>query len=112
MGQVVSITGLTAKLGVRPPRTRKFQKGGKPVYIGVNVYIDAEPDPLLQKVKRNVLHGIFSVWGWHLTKRLFRQIFVTGGVFRIRCKASDALDIMEQIDLRLPDLLVRRVRAA
>jgi hypothetical protein len=112
MGQVVAVRELTARFGVKPPRPGKSHRAGKPVYIGVNIYISPEANSRLQTVKRNVLHGILSAWGWHLTRHLYRNILVTGGVFRIRCRASDALDITEQVELRLPDLLVRRVRVA
>lgn len=112
MGQVISLSGLTAELGVKPQRPRKWKKGSKPVYVGVNIYIDPEPVARLQIVKRNVLHGVLSSWGWELTTGLFRRIFIHGGVFHVRYKASDVVDIMDQIELRLPDLLVRRVRVA
>ena len=113
MGQLVPFTGsVTAEIGVKPPRQRKWGKTTRPVYVGLNIYVDPEPVRRLQIVKRNVLHAILSSWNWKLTKGLFRQIFIWGGVFRIRCKASDVAVIRAQIELRLPDLLVRRVRAA
>jgi hypothetical protein len=113
MGKVVPFTGrVRAELGVKPPSPREWKKGSKPRYVGLNIYIDPEPVRRLQIVKRNVLHGILSSWNWNLTKGLFRQIFVEGGVFRIHCEASVTAEVQEQIELRLPDLLVRRVRAA
>jgi|GEM_PF-7033543 hypothetical protein len=113
VGQVVPFTGrVSADLGVKPERPRKWKKGSKPVYVGLNIYIDPEPVRRLQIVKRNVLHGILSSWDWNLTTGLFRQICIQGGVFRVRCKATDIADIQEQIELRLPDLIVRRVRTA
>ncbi|MCG3776593.1 MAG: hypothetical protein JW395_3452 [Nitrospira sp.] len=113
MGQVVPFTGrVSAELGVKPQRPRKWKKGTRPVYVGVNIYIEPEPVRRRQIVKRSVLHGILSSWNWKLTKGLVRQLFIGGGVFRVHCKAPDIADIQEQIELRLPDLLVRRVRAA
>ena len=113
MGKVVRFpVRVIAKPGVKPQRPRKWGKRSRPVYVGLNIHVDAEPVRRLQIVKRYVLHGILSSWGWHLTKGLFRQVFIEGGVFRVRCRASDITDIEEQIELRLPDLLVRRVRAA
>src|SRR5271156_886993 len=113
MCQIVPFRGrVSAQLGAKPRRPHKQERGSKPVYVGLNIYVDPEPVRRLQIVKRNVLHGVLSSWGWKLTKGLFRQIFTQGGVFRIRCDGSDIADIKEQIELRLPDLLVRRVRAA
>lgn len=113
MGRVIPFTSrVSAELGVKPQPPRRWKSGSKPVYIGLNVYIDPEPVRRLQIVKRYVLHGILCSWGWRLTKGLLRQLFIKGGVFRIYCKPSDIADIREQIELRLPDLLVRRVRAA
>lgn len=113
MGKIVPFTGrVSAELGVKPQRLRKPKKGTKPNYVGVNIYIDPEPVRRLQIVQRNVLHGILCAWDWKHTKGLFREIFIQGGVFRLRCNAADIADILEQIELRLPDLLVRRVRAA
>ena len=95
-----------------PPRPRKRKKGHKTVYVGINIYIAPEQVRRLCIVKRYVLHGILASWGWKLTKGLLRKLFIQGGVFRVRCKASDIADIQDQIELRLPDLVVRRVRAA
>jgi hypothetical protein len=111
MGKVVPFSKrVHVALGVVTARSRKGSKMAEAARF--NVYIDPEPDYRLRIVKRNVLHGILSSWGWHLTKGLFREIFENGGVFEVRCKASDAVEIREQIRLRLPDLRVRRVRAA
>ncbi len=113
MGQVVPFTGrASARLGVTPPRPRKRKKGDKTVYVGINIYIAPEQVRRLGIVKRYVLHGILASWGWKLTKGLLRKLFIQGGVFRVRCKALDIADIQDQIELRLPDLVVRRVRAA
>jgi hypothetical protein len=110
MGKLVPFTGsVTARLGVKPLRPPKWRRAAKPVYVGLNIYVDPEPVRRLQIVKRNVLHAILSSWNWKLAKRLFRQIFIRGGVFRVRCKAFDVAEIWAQIDLRLPDLVVRRV---
>ena len=110
MGSVIPFR-VSAKAGVRPPPPSPVRKGsGKRPCAGINVYADPEPDVMLQRVKRNVLHGILSAWTWELTTGLFRTIFAEGGVFRIRCKPRDVAAIEKQIALRLPDLLVRRVR--
>lgn len=111
MGKIVPFKKrVHVAMAIAPARSRKGGKGGEAARI--DVYIDPEPEFRLRVVKRYVLHGILSSWGWRLTKGLFREIFERGGVFEVRCKASDAAEIREQIRLRLPDLRVRRVRAA
>jgi len=79
--------------------TAQAQKDGKTVYVGINIYIAPEQVRRLRIVKRYVLHGILASWGWKLTKGLLRKLFIQGGVFRVRCKASDIADIQDQIEL-------------
>lgn len=113
MGKVIQFhKTVRAELGVAQPRPRKRKKAAKTEYVGINVHIDPEPNHRLRVVKRQVLHGILASWDWNLTTGLFLTIFERGGVFRVRCPASDIAEIREQIELRLPDLVVRRVRAA
>lgn len=113
MGKVFQFVGRARTgLGVKPRHPRRGGKTAKSPYVYLKIYIDPEPEKRLRVVKRNVLHGILSTWGWMLTKGLFGEIFEHGGAFKIRCRVSEAGEIREQIALRLPDLTVRRVRAA
>ena len=113
MGQVVAIRGLTARLGVKPPRPGKLHRAGKPVYIGVNIYISRRSELAAsdRQEKRPPWNPVSVGLASH---KAFVPEHSRHGrrVPHPRCRASDALDIMEQVELRLPDLLVRRVRAA
>jgi hypothetical protein len=113
MGKVIQFDrAIRAKPSVTAPRPLKRKKGGKPKYIGLNIYISPERADRLRIIKRNILHGILSAFGWRLTKRLFLKLFERGGAFFVRCRAADIDVIREQIEMRLPDLVVRKVRAA
>ncbi len=102
MGDVVYLRARDGKRGSKRKTKRKEP-------IGLNVYIDAEDEELARRIKRNVLHGILCAFEWELTRGLFKELFRSGSVFRIRCHDIVAQRIRAEIALRLPDLTVRRV---
>lgn len=92
-------------------RRRPGRKGLKPV-VGFNIYIDPVEDEVDRKVDRNVLHGILAAFGFHLTRGLFKRLFASGGVHRVRCREGVADTIRAAIERVLPDLTLKTVRRA